>query len=580
MKAYNYFALVLSCAATILLSSCKDLDEMNIDPNGIDPSIANPSHLIATVIAGSGTTILNLGFGDLSGLMQHTQLDGWAKPHNTYQWDGTSYNGTWGNLFTNLRNAKEMMVKAEEEDNDFHKGVSLIFMAYNFGTLADLWGDVPFSEALRNDEGIMNPKYDSQFDIYKGVLEYLDQANTLLSRPQSEYNTLDNAQDILYGGDVTKWRKFANSLSLRYFLRLSEKEPEFARAGVTKILGDDAGYPLILEASDDAAFAYAGNNSASTWPTSTQSDPNNFSSGYHRTKFCSTLVEPMRHNNDPRLAVWANPVEIPLILDESQDEWPLEERREVEFTINGEKVIRTCRVIGKVQASNYINGELNPDTPINYNADFVGMPPGWTRGSLYSFNLNPAEYGQGGPNPHCSMLNDIYQLNSHPLLKARMVSAAEIQFDLAEIALKGWGGNAKEHYDAAIKASFETWGVSDGYDSYLAQPDVVFDNSLKQVIFQKWIASWSATGEAWFDWRRTGYPELDTPRFETFVSVLPVRFYYVSNEEQTNLEMLKGAMSGFEETIYSMQDPVSSDPIKENSAWSKMWLLQGTGKPW
>ncbi len=375
---------------------------------------------------------------------------------------------------------------------------------------------------------------------------------------------------------MTKWRKFANSLQIRYYLRLSTKEPEFARTGITKILGNASKYPLILDVADDAAFAYPANI---RWITSTSSDPTNMSSGYHRTKMCATLVEVMRQTNDPRLGVWAKPVEIPLVLDESRDVWPDDELRDVEFTIHGEKVTRTCRVVGKTQVEEFLAN--HPGAAMNYNPDYVGMPPNWTSGYLYHYNLNPARHGQGGPNPHCSMLSDIYQLDSHPLLKSRMLSAAEMHFNLAEIALKGWGGDAATGYHNAIMASLQTWDVAGSYDAYIAMPGVAWNGSLEQIITQKWIASWSATCEAWFDWRRTGFPQLTPVAYEAKRAVPPVRFYYVSNEESTNIDKLREALPSFEETTYSMQEPDSGDPImKRNSAWSKMWLLQGTGKPW
>ncbi|SEK26998.1 SusD/RagB family nutrient-binding outer membrane lipoprotein [Parapedobacter koreensis] len=573
MKAYG---IILMFLIGLFITSCKDLDEMNIDPNGIAPSIANPSHLLPTVISRSGIAVTNLGFGDISGVMQHTQKDGWSGGHNDFGWQSSSHNGVWQSLYQNLSDSKEMLHKAEETNNDFFRGTALVMMAYNFGYIADLWGDAPFSEALRNDEGIMNPKYDSQFDIYKGILDYLDQANTLLSKDQGAYNTINNGQDILYAGDASKWRKFANSLSIRYSLRLSEKDPSFAQENIRKILGDPATYPLILEVADEAAFAYTGNNPSSSWPTNIVGNTD-LSSDYHRRKMCATLVEEMRQYNDPRLGVWANRVELPLHLDESKSD-TYDNVEDVVFTINGETTTVRCRVIGKGIVDDYIE---KYDEPVNYNLDFIGMPPNWTDISLFAYNLSPSTY-QGRPNPHCSMLNDIYKLASHELLKSRMLSASEVHFDLAEIALKGWGGNAESHYNDAIRTSFEAWGVAADYAAYIVQPGAAFANTLEQIITQKWVASWSAACESWFDWRRTGYPVFETVGMRAKRDVMPVRLYYPTNEETTNAEKLREALPNFEDTRYSLEEPDNEafPVLKKNSAWSKMWLLQGTGKPW
>jgi hypothetical protein len=159
------------------------------------------------------------------------------------------------------------------------------------------------------------------------------------------------------------------------------------------------------------------------------------------------------------------------------------------------------------------------------------------------------------------------------LLRARLISAAEVNFILAEAALKGWAtGPAKARYEAAIQASLNTWGVGNQYATYIAQPGVVFDGTLKQIIEQKWIASWTAATEAWFDFRRTGFPALKAGPAAKRLA-LPVRFYYMQDELNINSKNANAAVDKLEVTSYSQAD-------NKNSAWSKPWLLQGTGKPW
>jgi hypothetical protein len=172
-----------------------------------------------------------------------------------------------------------------------------------------------------------------------------------------------------------------------------------------------------------------------------------------------------------------------------------------------------------------------------------------------------------------SNTNVIYQKATDPLLKIRVLSAAEMNFSLAEIALKGWGGNAENHYYAGIKASFDTWGVSAGYNAYIAISGVAYKGTLEQVIEQKWIAGWSAASEAWFDYRRTGLPALK-PGQSVKVKALPLRFYYGDNELNYNGENVQAAIERLESTSYNLAEE------GKNSAWSRMWLLQGTGKPW
>jgi hypothetical protein len=186
--------------------------------------------------------------------------------------------------------------------------------------------------------------------------------------------------------------------------------------------------------------------------------------------------------------------------------------------------------------------------------------------------MNPTP-GQTSHNPHVSFLNDIYKAATGPLLKARLLSAAEINFILAEAALKGWGvGEADAYYEAGVRASLETWGVDDEYDTYIASPEVAYNGTLDQVIEQKWIASWTAATEAWFDYRRTGFPELEAG-LAGLREVLPVRFYYMQDELMLNQANAEQALNNLEVTSYTQADG-------KNSAWSKPWLIQGTGKPW
>ena len=560
-------SIIISCLIGLILFSCKDLDEMNINPNGIMPDVADASLVISTVITKTGTSMLNLGFGDIAGVVQHTQKDGWSGGHNSYSWTPND----WNNYYDNLRQSKELLRKSELlreagiSGNEFYEGVAKLFLAYNFGTITDLWGDAPFSEALQGKDGIKKPKFDSQRDIYMAILEWLDEANTLLSKPQNEYYFLVSnlsVQDVLYGGNVAKWRKFANSLTLRYYLRISEKEPEIARAGIEKILGDPDFYPLILDAADDAAFAYPGNDRDASWPT-TREFSSNDTDDWMRLKMCSTLVEKLRALNDPRIAVWASKVKTPLEFDPSNPD--------------RDQIAGGVRYIGVNVEQKFIEmskDELYNPTgePLCYNKDYVGLPPSWHSGA-YLYNLNP-KVNPGSENVHVSNTSSLYAKSADPLLKARMLSAAEMHFSLAEIALKGWGGNAKDHYEAGVRASFNTWGVSSGYSAYIAQTGVAFDGTLAQIMEQKWIASWTAATEAWFDYRRIGLPDFPPIKFYAKRKAFPLRFYYGNNELNYNTVNVYDAIErGLEVTNNTTSEGT-------NCAWSKMWLLQGTGKPW
>ncbi len=552
MYTYRSRIILLLILFSFSVFSCKDLDELNVNPNGVDPAIAHPNLLMSTVIAGTGQGVVRLGFGDLAGVMQHTQKDGWSGSHNSYDWNPSS--SDWGGYYDLLRNTQAMLEKAEEMHLDFHRAVALIIRAYVFGMIADLWGDAPYTKALKGENGeeeYIRPPYDAQQDIYHGILTDLDTANALLARNPQE--GIDAVQDVLYEGNVSKWRKFANSLALRYYMRLSYKEPEYAREGIERIVDHPDDYPLILRASEEANLRFPGTNASDSWPSNTVFNQEK-QGAYMRLKMCATLVDTMEYFNDPRLHVWARKVDIPLKVDYADH-----------FR---DEIVGGVRYVGDSIAAQY---EAKYGYPLDEDPDYVGLPPAWSI-VPQAYNLNP-NLEQASYNPHASHLATMYKQASGDLLVARMLSASEVHFIIAEAALKGWTGeDAQSHYEEGIRQSFLAWRVVGDYDTYIAQPSVAFDGTLGQIMEQKWIASWTAAAEAWFDWRRTGYPRL-RPGKEVKRDALPLRFYYSVKELDLNRDNCEAAIEGLEETVFSEDDG-------KNSAWSKFWLLQGTGQPY
>ncbi|HOB83679.1 MAG TPA: SusD/RagB family nutrient-binding outer membrane lipoprotein [Bacteroidales bacterium] len=550
MKAINYKISAVLIIFLLIIVSCLDLEELNINPNGVDPAEAQPFLLMSTVLTYTGQNVVSLGFGDLAGVMQHTQKDGWSGGHNAYDWSDQN----WGGYYGILRNTEEMLKKTEASGLEFYQAVALIMKAYNYGMIADLWGDAPFSEALQGETGNLKPAYDSQKDIYIGILGYLETANTLLSKSQDQYSDINPVQDVLFRGSVMKWRKFTNSLALRYYMRISSKESSLAKTGIEKIVGNPSQYPIIRESSDDANIDYVGNSTSDSWPCNTTFDVSE--TNWRRLKMCSTLVEKLQELDDPRLALWANKITTPLVIDQAKPD-------------DYDEIVDGKRIIAQNVADTYVSTygvEIDPDP------EYVGLPPSWSI-LPQAYNLCP-NLEQAPINPHASHINNMYKSPSGPHLKARLISAAEVNFILAEAALKGWsaGGTVKDLYEAGVKSSMDAWGLTGSYSDYIEGEGVAFEGTLSQIIEQKWIASWTSAAEAWFDYRRTGYPAL-APGKIVKRNAIPLRFYYGTNELLYNPEKAEAAIQGLETTSFSSSDG-------KNSPWSKSWLLQGTGKPW
>jgi hypothetical protein len=543
--------------------SCKkQLEQLNENPNGADPSTTSPNLVLSTVLTAAGQQYVNLGYGDIAGVMQHTQNDGGTGPHNEYDWSG-SY--TWTPWYDILRNNQYVYDRSVALKFEFQQGISLTMKSMIFGLITDLWGDAPYSQALEGDNDNALPAYDSQQSIYMGILADLEKANTLLSKPKSAYTGSVGTADVYYNGNPAQWRKLANSLALRYYMRISDKLPDVAKAGIEKIVADPSTYPIITSANDDALMGFAGNNVNDSWPNAVAY--NSDSGHYRQTKMCATFVNTLESLNDPRLGVWANKVQIFLHV---QNDFPARTDRIVDTIVGGES--RQVRYLSPdVLASKGLT--VND---INQDPNYVGLPPAIIGGPVYNLGPDPS---QGSHNPHVSWLNTIYTGANGPLLKVRLMSAAEVHFILAEAALKGWAaGDAQTHYNAAIQASFAAWGLTGAYAAYISQPPAAFNGTVQQLITQKWIASWTSATESWFDFRRTGYPALVSGPVAK-CPVLPVRLYYMLDERNLNWTNTEAAENNLLLTSYSGYGADATNNY-HNSAWSKPWICQGTGKPW
>lgn len=553
---------ILGC---LVFSACtKHLERMNENPNGADPETTNPNLVLSTVLTEAGRAFINLGFGDVSGVMQYTQKDGHPGAHNSYDWGGDN---SWSNYYGILRNNQFVYEKAVEANDELSQGVTLVMKSMLFGLLTDLYGDVPYESSLQGDKvGTSNtfPDYASQQSVYEGILSDLDKANTLLSKSRAEYTNDLKTADVYYSGDPGKWRKLANSLALRYYMRVSDKLTGVAQSGIANIVNNPSQYPIITLPADDANMSFPGNGQSDSWPTNVVYDTKD-SENYRITKMAQPFVDSLVKYGDPRIGVWANKVKIFLHLDLS---FP-----------PGTDYVKDTVVDGENRQVRYISADILSSRGITVNdidqhVDYVGLPISLTGPQAYNLST---DLNQASRNPHVSWLNNIYQDPTGPLLKVRLMTATEVQFILAEAAQKGWIPASEEDlYYGAIKSSFDVWGLSSAYADYITHPDVEYDGSQKQLIVQKWIANWSSATEAWFDFRRTGYPELHGVAGHTIAPELPVRFYYPKDEQRLNKTNQEAAAGSLETTQYSGFGANGA----QNSPWSKPWVVQGTGKPW
>lgn len=541
--------------------SCKDkLEELNQNPNAVDPSTANPNLMLPSILSTTAKEYAKLGYGTIGGVAQHMQEDGWFAGYNQYQWVPEN----WGTWYGALRTNQLVVERSQALGWPFHQGVGLTMRAFIFGVITDLYGDAPYTEALKGGAAtpVTHPKYDSQETIYLGIIEDLKAASALFG--QKNNTGIIAANDIYFGGNVEKWHKFTNSLLLRYYMRISEKLPQVAKAGIESVYQSGV---YIQSSADDAKHNWLGTDAGNSFPTATGFTSDD--SGFRRRKPCSTLLDALLTKNDPRTKVWFQPVYCRWVADPTLSVAvdPFIRKNGV---LTSTVSLTDAQYRTEIAAGNKFTRHFNPNTftvAVN-TGEYVGVPPGLLTPDAYNYNPTP---GQTVENQHVSQLAPVFRDRTGNLLTMRLASAAETAFILAEAAQKGWSvGNAATHYNRGVQESLTAWGVGSSYSTYIAQPNVAYNNTQERILEQKWIASFAAATEAWFDYRRTGLPAFKAGPASQ-VAQLPLRYIYGANEQnnnEANLNEALGRLTPFNATLGS------------NSQWSKPWIVQGTGKPW
>ncbi len=561
MKKSYIIILILAVWALLPLQSCNDLTELNVSPNS--PQEVSSAFILTYVQTQFSKAYNNLGEDaeNISGAMQYTQrgTDFNALRVNSYDWS----NESWSNYYGLLRNNEIIYNKAVEDEHPFYEGVSLVMKSMIFGLITDLYGDAPYSESLQANEDVYFPKYDEQKDIYKGILEDLKTADALLANVDVGINPIPTASDVIYAGDPVKWRKLANSLRMRYCMRLYHKQSDMDAIGVNIVSEFNAASSFAFESTDDnAVMEFLGispNNSAPGGPL------NSANPGYSN-KPSQTLVGKLKSLDDPRLYRWVRPV---------LRKWDVNVASETEKTVTD--------MFGRSQVVIY----TPTSTPDQVDTSlYVGLPPGLA-GSI-ALDYNKGEDVNEYPseeNPFVSFISENYYVDANEYVNVKLMTYSEVEFILAEAASLGGfsvSGSAEGHYKNGIMASFDDFNVDEAvggfdFDGYYNNSDVKLSdapNELERILEQKWLSHWWGI-ESWFDWRRTGYPDLQTGPVALYGDNLPIRFMYPSpNQDPKYLANYSAAVERLEAT------PNVPTGQSKDHHYSKMWLLQGTGKPW
>ena len=288
MKKIIY--LFIASLALVTASCDKDFEEINVSPDL--PVETDPNLLLSFSIRNCQNTVYDMfAGGDMGGVWAQQWSKGQYNDEELYIPRVTALNNFWNVMYVNcISEASSCYDLAGVEGNTNLQGAALVVKANAFQILTDAFGPIPFSEA--GVPGVSKPVHDSQEDVYDGIIALLDQAETLFA---SGTGDITPSSDLIYGGDVTKWRKLAMSLKLKALMRISK-----VRNVSTEVQNVLASGLLMSSNADSAELIY----------TATQPDANPIyetvvAGARSEYRVSSILVTKLNSLSDPRLPVYA-----------------------------------------------------------------------------------------------------------------------------------------------------------------------------------------------------------------------------------------------------------------------------------
>lgn len=284
------YSTLLFFTIVVIGASCKkDLARINENPNASQNAL--PEYLLTAAIKNTADTYWGVTNNMNSSLLF---VQYWSKIQYTdpdrYIFTNNDLQELWTVGYSrSIVNLNDLIRLADEKENPNYKGVALVLRSWVFSLLTDVYGDIPYSQSADIDH-YLTPAYDSQKDVYEGLLKDLKQAAQLLDPDGKPI-----AGDIVYNNKIAPWKKFANSLRLRIALRIADREPEVSQQVLADIAGE--GGSFISSNDENAQLVYI--SSPNQNPVSNLFDTRD---DYRISK---TIVDKLFALDDPRLPVFA-----------------------------------------------------------------------------------------------------------------------------------------------------------------------------------------------------------------------------------------------------------------------------------
>lgn len=546
--------------AMVALGACactnKYLTDLNTDKTK-SPTLDPNSQL---------TTCLLQTYGDFSmmdtyrcyitGFTQHFS-GGWnvANYAGSVHADNDMMRAVWDNVYNvSIKNLQDAIYRTKDDTTKVNVNAALrVHKAYMMAVLTDIYGDVPCSEAgLSAIEGISNPRYDKQEDIYKWIFQELDAC----------IKQFDPSKDVItgdvtsMGGDVRAWRRYANSLRMRYAMRVSDVDPELAQEEFHKSL---AYADYITSPSQNAYVKYIDApftlydgardmdfrvNALGEMLYGQDSDSPTF--------ICTTFYKHMLDTDDPRLdRICRHYINKKRSQVKADDTWNVDVTDEINLYEETEGALGEGKYYSCDVGSAWWHNWVSPPS------DLATWAP-----TLQRLIEQYPEAGFDKANYPARMMRPFLSIQFEKADRPGvLMTSAEVNFLLAEALSKGWmapGYDMASCYENGVRQAMETlndyYSVSPAItdleiEAFIAANPVgdTYDEQRKNINTQAWILHMMNPTEGWANLRRSDYPVLadrtNTDKYPLYKSDFtydddnlqtPVRLLYPNLEEKYN----------------------------------------------
>lgn len=493
----------------LLFSGCtKNFDDINTNPVNPNSNNFDPNYLLTSAQM-SYANVTEYQLFEIAPMVQviSSTLNyyGGGDKYNLFLF---SYNTRhFSDGLTSVAQLIEAKSLAEKKDAERYSNliqICDIMFVMTMQRITDVYGDIPYSQAGRAKEGIQYPAYDKQEDIYKNMLVRLETAIGKLD----DTKTLATG-DLIYAGNISKWKKLGYSLMLRVAMRLTK-----ADAATAQLYAEKAAPNVFTNISDDAMVSIdRGINQY-----------NQLTIDLSQVRWSKTFIDYLKNNDDPRL-------------------YTLTEKSDTGHSNNDaiRKVgLRYTKEIPVPQG--FIN-----EVPI-------GMPNGYDLEGPRDISTAPGYPGPTGTGDNISPLGNyarppVALVGIQTNVPVQLITYAQTELLLAEAKVRGWNVgviSAAEHYKNGVTAAMQS--LSKLNTAVSVQPDAIAEytnshvldasttNAIKMINSEYWVASLFDFTESWSNYRRSGYPNLVPVNYPDNITVgtIPRRLTYPLTENSLN----------------------------------------------